>query len=113
MLEDFHEKRLPFYIDSQSLLIKFPTKTTHINGSHAKWFSEIDYPYLHTIRGYLMEGSDPHIMIYWNDFEIPNVDMPILTYLFEYFPNINWIGIGCNKGKIGEEWSPKLKIVKA
>lgn len=51
-------------------------------------------------------------MLYVNDFEIPNVSAQVFVYLFEYFPTIKWIGLGCNKGNIGEAWKPKLKIYK-
>lgn len=51
-------------------------------------------------------------MLYWNDFEIPNITTAVFSYLFEYFPQIKWIGLGCHKGKVGEIWMPKLKIYK-
>ena len=112
-VEEFHQTRIPFYLDNDTLLIKVPSKNKHLNGSHAEWFNEIDYPYLHTVRGYLYKDcKEPHIMIYWNDFEIPNVNVNIFIYLFEYFPEAQWIGVGCNKGKPGEEWTPKLKVTR-
>lgn len=48
--EEFHKKRKPFYLESDTLLVKFPT--------------------------------------------------------------IKWIGLGCNKGALGEVWTPKLKITR-
>lgn len=107
--EEFYKGRKPFYIDNELLLVRFPT-SKHMDCSHAKWFSEVGYPYVHTVRGYYIEDS--HIILYWNDFEIPNVNVSIFPYLFEYFPTIKYIGLGCHKGKIGEEWKPKLIITR-
>lgn len=108
--EEFHSKRKSFYINSDTLLIKFPT-AKHTKCSHAKWFSDEGVPYIHTIRGYLSEDEE-YVMLYSNDFEIPDVIVKFINYIFEYFPNIKWIGLGCNKGKIGESWTPKLKVFK-
>ena len=47
-----------------------------------------------------------------DDYEIPNVVTALFTYLFEYFPTVKWIGLGCHKGKVGEIWKPKLVITK-
>lgn len=106
---EFYKTRKPLYLDDNTLLVKFPT-SKHMNASHAEWFSQEGIPYLHTIRGYYIENS--HVMLYVNDFEIPNVSAQVFVYLFEYFPTIKWIGLGCNKGNIGEAWKPKLKIYK-
>lgn len=106
---DFHKLRKPFYLDDNTLLIKFPT-SKHMNTSHAEWFSQEGISYLYTIRGYYIENS--YVMLYTNDFEIPNIAAQVLIYLFEYFPTIKWIGLGCNKGNIGEVWKPKLKIYR-
>lgn len=111
MENEFHNNRTPFYIDNETLLIKMASNK-YKDWTHVKWFNEINYPFLHTIRGYFIEGEDPHIIIYWNDFEIPNANFSLLSYLFEYFPTIKWIGVGCNKGKVGEEWKPKLKVTR-
>lgn len=113
-VEEFHKKRQPFYIDDNTLLVKFPT-AKHMDSGHAEWFSKDGIPYLHTVRGYYMPGSEEHdefIMLYSNDFEIPNMICNIFIYLFEYFPKIKWIGVGCNKGKPGEIWTPKLQIFR-
>lgn len=107
--EEFHKKRKPFYLESDTLLVKFPT-SKHMDCSHAKWFSEIGYPFVHTVRGYYIK--DEYIMLYWNDFEIPNVNASVFSYLFDFFPTIKWIGLGCNKGALGEVWTPKLKITR-
>lgn len=113
-LEEFHLNRKPLYIDSDSLLVRFPT-SKHMNTSHAEWFTDMGYPWCHAIRGYLWETEnheDDRIVIYWNNFEIPNITCMVLNYLFEYFPNIKWVGLGCKVGKVGEIWEPQLKIYK-
>lgn len=110
----FHVLRKPFYLDNDTLLVRTPS-AKHMDTSHAEWFSSEGIPYLHTIRGYYMpsyDGSDEYIMLYSNDFEIPNIVCNIFIYLFDYFPNVKRIGVGCNKGKIGEFWTPKLKIYR-
>lgn len=110
--QEFHNIRKPFYLDVETLLVKFPT-SKHMNVSHAQWFSEIGYPYVHTVRGYYMKTeSDEYIMLYWNDYEVPNVNASLFSYLFDYFPTIKWIGLGCNKGTVGEIWEPKYKIIR-
>lgn len=106
---EFHKKRKPFYLEGDTLLVKFPT-TKHMDCSHAQWFSEIGCPFVHVVRGYYIE--DEYIMLYWNDFEIPNVNACIFSYLFDFFPTIKWIGLGCHKGTLGEMWKPKLKVVR-
>lgn len=110
--KEFHEIRKPFYLDLDTLLVKFPS-AKYLNTSHAVWFNELGIQFLHTVRGYYMKTEeDEYIMLYWNDFEIPNITSAIFTYLFEYFPDIKWIGMGCHKGKIGEIWKPKLIITR-
>ena len=111
-LEEFHKKRKPFFIHSDTLLVIFPNQK-HMDVSHAQWFTDMGYSYVHTIRGYYWKDEDDeYIMIYWNDFEIPNVNASIFAYLFDYFPNIKWIGLGCHKGIDGEVWKPKLRITR-
>lgn len=105
---EFHEKRKPFYIDSDTGLIKFPS-AKYMNSSHAAWFSNDGIPYLHTVRGYFF---DDFIMVYTNNFEIPNVSILTLDYLFAFFPYIKWIGLGCDRGEIGKVWNPKYKIYR-
>lgn len=107
--QEFHVKRKPFYLDNETLLVRFPT-SKHMDCSHAKWFSEVGQTYIHTVRGYYIEDS--HIMMYWNDFEIPNINASLFSYLFDFFPTIKWIGLGCHKGEVGAEWKPKLRITR-
>lgn len=58
---EFHLARKPFYIDTDTLLVKFPTQK-HMDVSHAKWLSEIGYPFSHTIRGYYMKTDNDECM---------------------------------------------------
>ena len=110
--QEFHTIRKPFYLDVETLLVKFPT-SKHMNVSHAQWFSDIGYPYIHTVRGYYMKTEeDEYVMMYWNDYEVPNINASLYSYIFDYFPGIKWIGLGCNKGKVGEIWEPKYKITR-
>lgn len=111
-LEEFHNNRKPFYLDPDTLLVKFPNQK-HMNCSHAEWFSDMGYTFVHIVRGYYWKDEhDEYLMLYWNDFEIPNINASIYSYLFDYFPNIKWIGLGCHKGIIGDIWKPKLKITR-
>jgi hypothetical protein len=111
-VEEFHKVRMPFYIDMDTLLVRTPT-AKYMNESHAKWFSDCGIPYLHTVRGYRLETeNDNYLMLYSNDFEIPNIICNAFIYLFDYFPDINWIGVGCHRGEPGEVWKPKLKIYR-
>lgn len=111
-LEEFHSIRKPFYIDNETLLVKFPT-SKHMNTSHAEWFTDLGLPWCHTIRGYLYNtDSESFLMLYWNNFEIPNITCIVINYLFEYFPNVQWIGLGCKVGEVGQRWEPQLKVFK-
>jgi hypothetical protein len=109
--QEFHTIRQSLYLDD-NLNIKVATGK-YANLSHAEWFSVIGYPYVHTVRGYYMKTEDDeYVILYWNDFEVPNVNASLFAYIFSYFPNIKWLGLGCNVGKIGEPWKPKYKIYR-
>lgn len=110
--KEFCEIRKPFYLDIDTLIVRFP-ESKYMNENHAKWFSDRGIPFVHTVRGYLLETAESSfIMLYWNDFEIPNINASLFSYLFQYFPNIDWIGLGCIQGKIGEIWKPRFKVKK-
>ena len=110
--QEFFEARRPFYIDNQSLSIYF-SDTKHSNVSIAQWLNDIHYSYLHTIRGYYMKTeTEEFLMIYIDDYAIPNMAITMISYLFNYFPTANWIGVGAIEGKKGEIWKPKLKIFR-
>lgn len=104
---EFHKKRKMFYINELGKL-----EINHRNESHIEWFNSKNFsriPYETTIRGYFI---DNYMTIYVGDFETPDLNIKFLQYLFEKFPKVEWIGLGCNKGKVGEIWTPKLKISK-
>lgn len=111
-VEEFNTKRKIFIIDPDLGILKFPIGKL-ANVSHAKWFTETGYPYLGTVRGYYWkDDNDEFVMLYQNNFEVPNVSFNILSYLFEYLPEIKWIGLGCKKGKHGELWEPQFKCYR-
>ena len=56
--------------------------------------------------------EEEFVMLYWNNFDIPNITICILSYIFAYFPEIDWIGLGCHQGKDGERWEPQLKVTR-
>ena len=43
---------------------------------------------------------------------MPNCTLLVTSYIFSYFPDIKYIGFGCNKGKVGEIWPPKIIIAR-
>lgn len=111
--QEFHSIRNPFYLDPNTSKIVFPLPE-YENSSHIEWFKNIRISINNIVRGYYYKCSSggDYVMLYWKDFEIPNINIEVVTYIFDYFPNINWIGLGCHKGKIGEIWEPKLIINK-
>lgn len=54
---EFHNIRKPFYLDVETLLVKFPT-SKHMNTSHAQWFSDIGYPYVPYRKRILYENRE-------------------------------------------------------
>ena len=120
-MTEFEEKRMPLYIDNNTLSIVFaPVK--YSNTSHALWFNDYHYPFPNTLRGYYWgrlnknmdkpKEEEEFVMLYWNNFDIPNITICILSYIFAYFPEIDWIGLGCHQGKDGERWEPQLKVTR-
>lgn len=112
-VEEFHKARTPFFIDSDNLIVQFPT-SKHRDSSHAEWFTQLNYPWCHAIRGYhWKDDNDEFLMIYWNNFEVPNITMLVVPYLFEYFPDVKWIGFGCHVGEPGEIWKPQFVVKRS
>lgn len=110
--QEFHDNRVPLYLDIDTFNIKL-AKGKFANMSHAEWFNELNYPFVHTIRGYYMKTEDDeYIILYWNDFEVPNINVSLFSYIFSYFPTLKWLGLECHVGKSGEIWEPKYKIYK-
>ena len=77
---------------------------------HAFLSKKYGYNWMFSIRGYYWPGS--HVILYIADYECPNCTTLVAPYLFQRFPDIKYVGFGCNKGKPGEIWSPKICIVK-
>lgn len=106
------EEREPLYIDLDTLNIKV-AKGKYSKMSHAEWFNECNIPFVHTVRGYYLKNDqDEFIMLYWNDFEVPNMNASVYSQIFSYFPNIKWLGLGCHIGKVGTCWNPKYIIIR-
>jgi hypothetical protein len=36
----------------------------------------------------------------------------LLVYLFEHFPLVKWIGLGCFRGEPDTFWEPQLKVYR-
>ena len=96
--QEFLEKRVPIWLEGEDL---------HI---HVLMSKKYGYQWLWAIRGYYWPGS--HVQLYQGDYECPNCTTLVASYLFEYFPDIKYIGFGCNKGKVGEIWDPKIIVVR-
>jgi hypothetical protein len=77
---------------------------------HAFLSRKYGYNWLFAIRGYYWPGS--HVMLYIGDYECPNCTVLVTSYIFASFPDIKYIGLGCNKGNPGEIWPPKIIIAK-
>ena len=105
--EKFHGKRKAFYIDVHDRIIFIKE-----GQSHKEYFNEIGHPEFmeSSVRGYLLGN---HMMFYKGEnFEIPlslTIE-EILQYVYSIKIPIKWVGLGCNIGKVGEEWPPKIKL---
>lgn len=107
--KEFLEKRVPIWLEGEDLHISTPSSSDR-NDMHVFMSKKYGYQWLWAIRGYYWPGS--HVQLYQGDYECPNCTTLVASYLFEYFPDIKYIGFGCNKGKIGELWQPKIIIVR-
>jgi len=108
--KEFLEKRIPIWLEGEDLHISRPTSAADRTDMHAFLSKKYGYNWLFAIRGYYWPGS--HVMLYNGDYETPNCTTYVSQYLFNYFPDIKYIGFGCNKGKVGEIWSPKVTIIR-
>jgi len=107
--EEFLSKRTPVFIDPETGAITLVNNSNLKDKDFAEIFSNIKISWLDTTRGYLLGDF---LMLYINDYEIPRFHIGCCIYFFNMFPNIKWLGLGCNKGKPGEIWSPKLIVSK-
>lgn len=106
-VEKFLSERTPIYIDNETALAVMVNNSNLKNKTWAEILFNLHYPWINTTRGYL---KDDHLVLYMNDYEIPSINVCLLQYLFTYFSQVSWIGLGCVKGEPGEEWTPKLVI---
>ena len=107
--QEFLEKRVPFWIQGDDLEITFATGSDR-NEIHSHLSKKYHYNWLFIIRGYYWPGS--HVSLYIGDYECPNCTLLVSSYIFSYFPDINYIGFGCNKGKPGEIWENKIIVAR-
>ena len=108
--QEFLEKRIPIWLEGDDLHVSTPSKNDG-NDMHAFLSKKYGYSWLFAIRGYYWPGS--HVMLYIGDYECPNCTTLVVPYLFNYFYDIKYIGFGCNKGKVGEIWPPKIIMTKS
>ena len=107
--KEFLEKRIPIWLEGEDLHISTPSNMDK-NDMHAFLAKKYGYSWLFAIRGYYWPGS--HLVLYIGDYECPNCTTLVTPYLFNYFSDIKWIGFGCNKGKPGEIWQPKILVLR-
>ena len=108
--QEFLEKRTPIWLEGESLHINRPTSNIDKNDMHAFLSKKYGYNWLFAIRGYYWPGS--HVQLYIGDYECPSCTVLVTSYIFATFPDIKYIGFGCNKGKVGEIWPPKIVVAK-
>ena len=107
--KEFLEKRIPFWLEDETLRITIPSSSDR-NDVHTHLSKKFGYAWIFAIRGYWWPNS--HVMLYTGNYETPNMTNYVCSYLFEYFKDINWIGLGCHIGKPGEIWKPKLCVLR-
>lgn len=106
--QEFLEKRIPFWLEGENLNITIPSNMDKTD-VHSHLCKKYGYGWLYCIRGYYMPGS--HVQLYIGNYETPNVTTLVASYIFNYFTDIKYIGLGCHIGNPGEIWKPKLVIL--
>lgn len=107
--KEFLKKRTPFWFEDDDLKIIIPSNMDKMD-VHCRLSRKYNYNWMHVIRGYYWPGS--HVMLYKGEYETPNVTVMVCQYLFNYFSDISWIGLGCHIGEKGEIWEPKVTVVR-
>ena len=107
--QEFLEKRTPIWLEGEDLHISMPSGSDR-NDMHAFLSKRYGYNWLFCIRGYYWPGS--HVQLYIGQYECPNCTLLVTQYIFNYFPDIKYIGFGCYEGKSGEIWKPKIVIAR-
>ena len=105
--QEFLTKREPFWFVDDDLKINRPIASDKTK-LHIVLTQKYGYNWLLAVRGYWWPNS--HVMLYTGDYETPNLTLLVAQYVFSYFPDAKWIGLGCIKGKPGEIWEPKVII---
>ena len=106
--KEFLNKRIPFFIDDNSSIVIPTSNLRHLK--HVELCEKYNYSWHSNVRGYV--NPDKYAMIYIADYDLPNVSAWLLQYIFNRFPNIDWIGLGCIKGEIGEFWRPRMVVIR-
>ena len=107
--QEFLEKRTPIWLEGDDLHISTPSNMDK-NNMHVYLSKKYGFNWLFAIRGYYWPGS--HVVLYIGDYECPNCTTLVAPYLFNFFPDIKYVGFGCNKSKVGEIWEPKIIVVR-
>ena len=107
--KEFLEKRTPIWLEGDDLHISTPGSSDR-NDMHHFLSKKYGYNWMFCIRGYYWPGS--HVCLYIGDYECPNCTTLVTSYIFNYFPDIKFIGFGCNKGEIGDMWEPKIIVAR-
>ena len=107
--KEFLEKRIPIWLEGEDLHISTPS-TSDRGDMHAFLSKKYGYSWMWAIRGYYWPNS--HVQLYIGEYETPNCTTLVAPYIFNYFPDIKYVGFGCNKGKVGEIWDSKITIVR-
>lgn len=107
--QEFLNKRIPIWLEGDDLHVSRPTGSD-ANDFHTYLSKKYNFEWIYTVRGYYWPKS--HVQLYVSDYETPNCTIMIVPYIFNYFPDIKYIGLGCNKGKIGEIWEPKICVYR-
>ena len=107
--QEFLEKRIPIWLEGDDLHVSTPSSADR-KDMHVFLSKKYGFNWLWSIRGYYWPGS--HVQLYQGDYETPNCTTMVTSYLFNYFPDIKYVGFGCNKGEIGELWTPKITVIR-
>lgn len=107
--QEFLEKRIPIWLEGDDLHVSTPSSADR-KDMHVFLSKKYGFNWLWSIRGYYW--PDSHVQLYQGDYETPNCTTMVSSYLFNYFPDIKYVGFGCNKGKVGELWTPKITIIR-
>jgi hypothetical protein len=105
--KEFLEKRVPFWLETEDLRITIPSNSDK-NDVHAHLSKKFGYNYMFVIRGYWFPNS--HVQLYTGNYNIPNITVYVLSYIFEYFKDIKYIGLGCIIDTPGKIWDAQLYV---